>query len=310
MPKLSVVIPTLHRYDDLHNTLEDLLAQSWKDFEILIIDQSNPEQQEAIAVQDKRIRYFWSVVKSASAARNLGLKEAKGEIVLFIDDDVIIENPDYLFHHIKHYDRQDLCGVSGATLNPDRKRRFHRHAWSQKEEIGWLYFPQNYQLFCRVWDGRSCNLSVRRSAALEIGGMDENFDKGAHREESDFCWRLVHRFGQMVFEPQAELVHIGNPTGGIRSWGGRTTVKAQHHFTGAMYFFFQHIKPRHYADYALITFRFFILNGPIMRRPWLMLVAMQRLIKGSVQGWRLHRQGPRYLQTDTSQYTPYVTISQ
>lgn len=307
MPRISVVIPTLHRYDDLHNSLRDLLRQNWQDFEILIIDQSDPEQQEEIQVKDSRIRYFWSEVKSASAARNQGLQAAKGEVVLFIDDDVIIESPDYLFHHLKHYDGTDICAVAGGTLNPDRKKRFHRHAWSHKPEIGWLYFPQNYQLFCRVPDGRSCNLSVRRSMAIAVGGMDENFDKGAHREESDFCWRLVHEFGLMVFEPKAELVHIGNPNGGIRSWGGRRLVRAQHHFTGSMYFFFKHIRLRHVPDYTLMTLRFFVLNGPLLKRPWLIFIALGRLVKGTAQAWKLYQKGPQYLVSTTESY---ASISQ
>ena len=70
-----------------------------------------------------------------------------------------------------------------------------------------------------VRNGASNHLSVRRREALAIGGMDAQFEKGAHREESDFCLRYTDRYGPLLFDPEATLVHLGDQSGGCRTWG-------------------------------------------------------------------------------------------
>ena len=243
MPALSIIIPTLNRYGDLRNSLQDLLRQSFDDFEVLVIDQTDKEQAEEIGIDDPRIRYFWSAQKSASGGRNIGIRHAKGDVFLFVDDDVIITDPDFLHKHMRHYENPEVPGVVGCPLEKslDQKPRLHRHWMSYRPKVGWLYFPSNYGCFCRIDAGRSNNLSARREVTIAVGGMDENYDKGAHREEADFCLRVRDQFGLFVFDPEAQLVHIGNATGGVRSWNTKASIKAPHHYVGALYFLFKMI---------------------------------------------------------------------
>ncbi|MBI2280230.1 MAG: glycosyltransferase family 2 protein [Bacteroidetes bacterium] len=98
MPQISIIIPTINRYADLKNTIADLNKQSVTDFEIIIIDQTDIEIAETIT--GKNIVYLHKTFKSASKARNVGLLEAKSPIVLFLDDDVIIENIYFLKAHL------------------------------------------------------------------------------------------------------------------------------------------------------------------------------------------------------------------
>ncbi len=95
--EISIVIPTINRYDDLNNTLNDLKKQSFQNYEILIIDQTNKEQAQAIKFD--KTKYFWKSFKSASKARNVALIEAKSPIILYLDDDVIIHNKDFIKNH-------------------------------------------------------------------------------------------------------------------------------------------------------------------------------------------------------------------
>ncbi|MEM6344114.1 MAG: glycosyltransferase [Bacteroidota bacterium] len=298
MPRLSIIIPTLNRYSDLRNTISYLQAQSVEDFEILIVDQTDDAGREELSSLDPRIHYFLLEEKSASAARNVGIRAAQGEILLFIDDDVIIKNPEYLANHLRNYVHPDIPGVFGCTLEQafHRSVRQSRPKKSYHRDNGWLFFPQNYAKPAFVDSGRSNNLSVRRSVAIAVGGMDEQYEKGAHREEADFCIRVSRQFGPLFFDPEARLVHIGNAQGGIRSWQGKSVIKSRHHFVGAMYFIFNLVPLKYYPLHLWLNVRYFVLGPALRRAPWQIPTALGRLISASIEAWQKKRQGPKLLQ--------------
>jgi len=291
---LSIIIPTLNRYNDLENTLCNLNEQSYQDFEVVIIDQTdNPESERYL--KRSKIKYFWSNDRSASGARNIGIKESKGDILLFLDDDIIIKNLDFIKNHIRHYSDELIPGIVGCIMEPDEIKRMTRHSWSYKKNIGWLFFPRNYGLPAMVGCGGSGNLSVRRTIAILVGGMDENYKKGAHREESDFCTRVVKKYGLFKYDPDADIVHIGSPLGGIRSWSsGADIVKKQQHFDGAFYFLIKNFKIRELPYHLISTFIFFFYNKKLLHKPHLFILTFYRMLKGVLFGLRYYKY-PKYL---------------
>jgi glycosyltransferase involved in cell wall biosynthesis len=249
MIKLSIVIPTIGRRQELLNTLSDLAKQNLdKDiWECLIITQSEIDIEgiKEIAVKNRLyLKVFYSEQPNASLARNIGLIEAQGEIILFLDDDLIIESPNFLINHLRHYNDANLSGVVGQVMDLTKTVRNNRHKWSYKKKVGWLYFPGNYNQTASVLNGASCNLSVNKKMAIDVGGMDINYEKGAHREESDFCLRLTKKYGLMKFDPEASVIHIGSKTGGCRTWGMNTGIHPLHHIIGEWYFIFNGLKHR------------------------------------------------------------------
>lgn len=260
---ISIIIPTLNREKDLLQTLIYLDKQVIQSkFEVIIVDQS--EESTSFPEFDFICKYFhcpdW---KSASRARNLGLSEADNEIVLFLDDDVIIENPWFLFNHLRHYINNSVVGVSGCIIEINQKTVDSRHYLSRLSNIGWMLFPRQYDKSTFVVDGGIGNLSVRKNIALRIGAMDENFEKGAHREESDFNFRLKKE-GIIVFDANADLVHIGNPVGGIRSWK-RSALKSEQHFIGSNYFAIKNLHGFAYGFHQLLALRYFVFNQELFR---------------------------------------------
>jgi len=268
-PLISIVIPTLNRYIDLQNTISDLQKQSVQDFEILIIDQSEENIYQPINLP--KVKHLHKNFKSASKARNIGLLEASAPLVLFLDDDVIIENPDFLKQHLKHFENSDFSGVSGAILNIDKKWNDTLPKRASHPYLGWIYTPRNYSKSMSISDGGAGNLSVRRDWAIAVGGMDENYDKGAYREESDFCLRYTHKYGKLIYEPLAFLVHIGNPSGGTRSWkSSKGIIHAPQHMFGAWYFMFRHLPWFVWPEYTGLTLRRFILHKKLLKRFYLL----------------------------------------
>lgn len=298
--KISVIIPTINRYEDLLNTINDLLNQKFDDFEIIIIDQTDKVNEEIVSqIKSNSItNYILSNVKSASAARNIGINKSKGEVLVFIDDDVIISDTNFLQKHFRHYSDNNIPGVVGCPLelSINQKLRYERHWMSKRGEvIGWLYFPSNYGCNTTVAVGRSNNLSVRKDIAINIGGMDERYEKGAHREEADFCLRVTNKYNEFLFDPQARLTHIGNKTGGIRSWNDSDYIKAKHNMVGAIYFNLKMAPSKYRLEYLFVTLRYFILNKTILSRPQLYYPVLKRIIGAYIKAYRFYKAGPKYL---------------
>lgn len=273
--EISIIIPTINRYEDLYNTLNDLKTQTFQNYEILIIDQTDKEK--AIEVNSEKTRYFWKDFKSASKARNVALLEAHAPIILYLDDDVIINNKDFIQHHLSHFKNPKVAGVSGAILNTDEKWATVLPNKAKKKYLGWIYFPRNYNQLSTICDGGAGNLSVRKDWAIAIGGMDENYDKGAYREESDFCLRYTKKYGNLIYDPKAYLVHIGNPKGGTRSWKNSSgIIHAKQHMFGAWYFMFKRLPFIVWPEYSYLTVRRFIFHKKLLSRFYLLPLATIR----------------------------------
>jgi len=89
MPKVSVIIPTYNRCRLVKEAIDSVLAQSFEDFEALVIDDGSTDGTAEMvkAINDKRCQYFYKENGGVASARNRGLKEARGEYVAFLDSD-------------------------------------------------------------------------------------------------------------------------------------------------------------------------------------------------------------------------------
>lgn len=95
MPKISVIVPVYNAVRYLHRCVDSILAQTFTDFELLLINDGSKDNSGRIcdefATKDARVRVFHKKNGGVSSARNLGLDNAKGEYIMFVDSD------DYMF---------------------------------------------------------------------------------------------------------------------------------------------------------------------------------------------------------------------
>ena len=91
MPKISVIIPVYNAEKYIDDCIDSVLKQTFQDFELILIDDGSKDRSFEICKlwsnKDKRIKVFSQHNSGASAARNLGLDEAKGEWIVFVDSD-------------------------------------------------------------------------------------------------------------------------------------------------------------------------------------------------------------------------------
>jgi glycosyltransferase involved in cell wall biosynthesis len=218
MPTLSIIIPTLNRSRFLFATVEQVLAQSYNDFELWIIDQSDRTDTESNVdhfqqVTDPRLSYAHLSHKNLPNARNEGVKQCGGKIILFLDDDVILLTDDFLEAHVRAYDDPKVGGVTGRSVERlvrTNSRRTACHvSWSGRTIFNLLGTERQPIGSCK-----GSNMSFRASVFHQVGGFDCQTEL---LEDTDFSVRVAAAGWILLFEPKAELVHLSAPQGGVRA---------------------------------------------------------------------------------------------
>lgn len=212
-PKLSVVICTLLDRECITDTLRSLEKQSFKDFEVVIVD-------------DK---------ESLAFARDKGLRKSVGEIVSLIDDDVVCSK-DWAKSIAFLFDTKfNMVGLSGPTEIPDdykQNRDLFKYR-TIKKIYDWFFLDKVSGYPGRISrcgapstasnDGNCrykgavdylecCNMSVRRQQAIEVGGFSTAYIKTSEWAEVDLSIKLG-KVGSLYFHPDVSLKHLPSNTG-------------------------------------------------------------------------------------------------
>jgi GT2 family glycosyltransferase len=222
-PKVSVIIPTLNRAECLTDTINDLLNQTYQNFEIVIVDQSPQKDEKALTTLKNRTqkkisaKYFLVSFKGLPRARNFGWLKADGELLIYIDDDVKIP-ANFIQQHIDAHKQDGVQVVAGGIDearrkdNPNPTRTGKYNFWNLTP---YRDFNSNRPQYVDHAPGG--NFSVKRPALESVFGFDESLGAGAGLfEESDFCLRIKKKKGKIFFDPKARLQHLAHPTGGCR----------------------------------------------------------------------------------------------
>lgn len=236
LPLITVVIPTYGREEPLRDSIVDVLNQDYPNYELLVVDQSpthKPEIQaylEEVAAAGK-IKWFRLNWASLPGARNYAIRRSSGDIVLFIDDDVKLK-PGFLAAHAKNYVQNPEVGaVAGRVF--DRMKLGDSGGDLQIEYlppeamdpgIAWYHIDLVHTIKPQqVLTARGCNMSFRREIFTKHGlRFDERFRGSAVREESDFCLRFRQTGYKIWYDPEADLIHLGEETGGCHDISTRS----------------------------------------------------------------------------------------
>ena len=223
-PLVSVVIATYNREDLLCASVGDVLALDPPDgipFEVLVVDQSEshlPSTATQLKAwhQSGAISWIKTSPPGLTRARNIGIREARGTFLVFIDDDVRIETPAFLKAHVVGLRRPGIGGVGGRIMTPGLP------PLTVSRNIGDLgFFGTREPGFGSDWSGptatvRGCNMSFRRDLLQMIGGFDERYTRSAFREDTDISYRLRRHHYQLWFSHEAWLYHLSADDGGTR----------------------------------------------------------------------------------------------
>lgn len=216
--KLSVIIPTHNRADTLKTCLDKLMAQKGVDFEVIVVDDGSTDNTERVVVMTNdqlsndqlRIKYIKQSASHQGVARNRGVELAKGDVVVFIGDDIFAE-PDFLRkHHDRHaeYPDENVAVLGYTTWDPSLNVNSYMEFL---ESSGWQF---GYQFLNPGMIGKAepykffytSNISLKRSL-LEKEKFNEDF-KCYGWEDIELGYRLWKDHDmQIYYEPRAVAYH-------------------------------------------------------------------------------------------------------
>lgn len=218
MLTLSVVLPTYNRLERLKRVLNGLMEQTYpnQDFEVIIISDGSSDGTDEYLHQINlpfRSKVICQKNQGVAIARNNGVAQAEGEIVLFIDDDVV-PSPRLIEEHMRwQKDNNYAAVVIGPMLTPPDHKMTPWVAWEQEK------LARQYQ---DMLDGKwhatarqfyTGNTSLARQYLLESGGFDPDCKRA---EDVELAYRLSNRGVQFFFNPQAIGYHYAER--GFESW--------------------------------------------------------------------------------------------
>jgi len=206
MPTVSVIIPTYRHQAFIIECLNSVFAQTFKDFELIVVNDGSPDQTEIILqplIAAGRIQYIAQKNWGTAAARNRGLSIAKGEFVAFLDDDDVWP-PDKLEWQLDSMMEGGPIAVVGARQNfTDQIDQPTTNPASPERTLRFEDF------FDRNPIGSPGQVLMRRSTLTALGGFDETI-WGA--DDLDL-WLRLSRLGEIKFPKRLALryrVHSGN----------------------------------------------------------------------------------------------------
>lgn len=202
IPQVSVVVPTYNRSRLLAQCLDSLEAQSLDKsaYEVIAVDDGSTDGTSNLlesAQVDSTLHLVG--VKGThggpAAARNLGIRRARGGLVAFIDDDCVADR-DWLLAIIEPFSKASVAGVEGLVV---RHPNCTPYTHFVENTHGRLYL--------------TANMAYRREALESVGGFDEGYPHAA-AEDWDLAFRVLQRGWEIRFEPKAKVVHVPVPIDG------------------------------------------------------------------------------------------------
>jgi glycosyltransferase involved in cell wall biosynthesis len=206
-PYISVVIPTFNQAHVLQRVLGGLAGQVTPEVEVLVVDDGSEDETEEVCISmlcrgQRRLIYIRQENQGAAAARNTGLSHAKGEVVIFLDGD-LIPAPGLVETHARfHRDHPCLTHLGlgrvemAAELSTTWQLRQHETRLPFESE-GLVEVPWYY--------ARGGNFSAKREFLSLAGGFDPYMRSAA--EDTELSFRLRQRGARVFFLPLAVAIH-------------------------------------------------------------------------------------------------------
>lgn len=208
---ISVIVTTRNRMPEVDKFLTHLDQQTYRDFELLLVDQNAGTAVEDLVERHSfRHRYFHSNERGASCGRNIGLRAAEGAIIAIPDDDCWY-GPALLEQVVQWFDSHpDIDMLCILECNPDGEPMV-----PQSPPSPGFCTAQPVGLFAErsVWMAQSSMVFMRRKVLDTIGLLDEELGVGCDTkyqsgEETDYFLRALHAGFRMWFEPSIRVFHV------------------------------------------------------------------------------------------------------
>ena len=211
MPKVTVIIPTYNRVSFLVEAINSVLEQSFPDYELIVVDDGSTDGTAQMIKEYAEVRYYFQQNRGVSAARNLGIKQAKGELISFLDSDdlwlkdKLVRQVDFFANHPSAFVSQteEIWLRNGRRHNPKKKHKKHSG-----------YILKDCLPLCII---SPTAVMLRRQVFEKVGLFDESFPVC---EDYDFWLRVARLYPIYLVEEPLVVKRAKFPDQlSLRYWG-------------------------------------------------------------------------------------------
>jgi GT2 family glycosyltransferase len=260
--------------------------------EIIVIDSNSTDGTHEL-VENYSLKFIDINERSMVKARNIGFQNAKGEIVAYIDDDVLVSK-DWSKYILEPYKDKRVSGVVGRVIPYD--------------DVGAAYLPAKHRAIGKVFNNGlilgnfdiptqhptevdtliGCNMSFRRDALIEVGGFDENFRGSCFRDDTDISLRLKRLNYKLMYHPKAIVQH---------KFKGKTVDNKWFYWTvyNHTYFYLKNFKPMTMRKIIAYLFATFFPPSDYVKKTGIRIkptpLSITYAISGLISAIWIHRKG-------------------
>lgn len=226
--KISIIIPNKDSTEDLEKCLHSIRAKSsFKNFEIIIVDNGSTMAETFSFYQrikeNKKVKIIkWDKPFNYAAVNNYAVNHSSGDILLFLNNDTEVINPDWLEQMLEHALREEIGAVGAKLYYPDQTIQHagvvigmldlagHGHRYSPGDSPGYWGRLKIIQNVSAV--SGAC-LMTRKNVFYNVRGFDERFRMDFN--DIDLCLKIREKGFLIVWTPFTELYHIEMKTRGF-----------------------------------------------------------------------------------------------
>ena len=209
-PLVSVIIPTLNRYDYLEAVLRDLESQDYSNFEVIVVDQSDDFNRSFYDDFNLNFQIINQKEKALWLARNTAIKASKGEWIALSEDDVRIR-PDWIRMHLKCVDFFN-AKISAGVFYPEGQQ-----------------IPKSRSFFAVASQFATGNALLHKTVFKQVGLFDRQFEK-QRMGDGEFGMRLYLEGLKSISNPLASCIDVKAGTGGLREMGSWDAFRPSNFF--------------------------------------------------------------------------------
>ena len=277
MKKVSVIIPTYYRYKYIYDLFGMLATQTVPPFEVIVPDQTPFNERPENFYEEFKERLNLRVLDidqpSLTRPRNIAAEQAKGDVLLFLDDDIVIKD-DFIESHIQVMEKENVDVVNGAVTRKDKLPSVYPWDVKNLDPVRFFLAAPNYE-----WEGMmltisSCNVSIKKEVFHAVKGFDEKLPRMV---DFELGYRLFRYGAKIFFSYRPFAKHLRG------EGGSRKNPENHDKFVAALY-----IHKKHFPGW--ITRQFLLKNifrKGVLLKPWRLFKILaankqvNRLLKGA-----------------------------
>lgn len=212
-PRVTVIVPTYERCETLKSTLTALRDLDYPSelLETIVVDDGSKDETEQTVRAFPGVIYMHQSNRGVASARNAGARAARGDVLLFVDDDIVLARDNVRRHLAIHQDYGECIVAGHSAFSPEiedklrsspfgRFRLWAERVWKQEYADRWGSQGRIHPPAVPTQ-----NLSIRRDLFWRLDGFDERFPVGG--EDQDLCWRARAVGCALIYDYGIRVIH-------------------------------------------------------------------------------------------------------